>query len=339
MLYLLLFIVVIVILSLIMSYLLKIYGIDAKTEIKRLVFDVAKELPVDSDDEFNETYDLLRKKYEKQEKEIRKSISLVSKLVFLLGIIAVLFLLFSIIKPIMFIVVFLCIIFATALLAYKNKSIGAMQKKLKPEFLSNFFKDINEGFMYDENGEISERSYKLSGFDKTFNIFKASNYLEGFLDDDTKIILSDIVVKYEKNFDNKKSVENIFEGTFGYVNVEKRFTEGMKILNKKIESHNLEENNVNKTKKFNDIFVVHANEETFKAIFTKEIINMITGYIKNFNIKLELIILGSNVYFRFHNKDLIDYKKFGSNEEKLCLWKYYCMIDLIYIIVDKINSL
>lgn len=337
MLYVLLFIVVVAIIGGILTYLLKLYGIDAKSEIKKMIFDASKEVPINADDEFNEIYDSLRKKYENQEKSIRSLNAIIGKTEIGLVVFVLLCVLIAMFKPVVLIFSCLGLILAITLLIYRNKAIEEKQKKLKPEIVSNFVKDINEGFMFDENGEISERSYKISGFDKVFNIFKSSNYLEGYLDDTTKIILSDVDVKYEKNFDNKKTLENRFQGTFGYVNLEKRFEEKVKVLIKPEETP--EELIDYKSKKFKDTFDVYANEETFRAIFDKELRSAIMGYIKNFNIKLELILEGSNLYFRFYNNDLINYKKFGSNEEKESLWKYYCMIQLIYVIVDKINNI
>ena len=263
------------------------------------MFEGKKEVEVDADEEFNEMYNSLRKKYEKPEKKIRNLSSLIGKAEIVLLAVLILGVFISILNPIFLLLITLDLIIAVVLVILKDKLLKNEKKKLKTEMIANFVKDINEGFMFDEEGELSERSYKLSGFDRTFNIFETTNYLEGYLDDDTKIILADINVKYEKKIDNKKIVD----------------------------------------KKFKDVFDVFADEAMFHEVFDKQLIRTIMGYIKKFNIKLELIIEGSNVYFRFHNKDLINYKNFGSNEEKLCLWKYYCMIQLIYIIVDRINNL
>lgn len=339
MLYVLLFVAVVSIIAVIAWYLLKLYGIDAGAEIKKVLFEAKKEVEVDADDEFNEMYNSLRKKYEKSEKKVRNLSSLIAKAEIVLIIILILCIFISIINQIFLLLITFDLTIAIILVILKENLLRSEKRKLKKQFIENFVKDINEGFMFDENGELSERSYKLSGFDRAFNIFESKNYLEGFLDDDTKIMLAEIKVKHEKKIENKRIIENKFEGTFGYANINKKFTEAIKLLNKKEQITSTEVVSEKNSKKFKDVFDVFADEDMFREIFDKQLIKTIMGYIKNFDINLEIIIEGSNIYFRFYNKDLISHKNFGSNEEKLCLWKYYCMIQLIYIIVDRINNL
>lgn len=208
-----------------------------------------------------------------------------------------------------------------------------LKKKVnfKEDVLKEFANCLNDGFVYEKNGEISEAKYRRSGFNRTYNDFYSNCYIEGKRHE-KNIGLANVIVK-KRTSGNERKYKQVFKGTFAYCD-----------LNVSIDEIDLMKVNSSKNRKekdsisSEDLYMYAEDVKAARKIISPEIIREIHRIKEDLKTTIELMAHRNSVYVRFYSENINNTLLFGTKNEIEVLYKYYRMIEFMDILSTKIEE-
>lgn len=282
------------------------------------------------DEEFEKIYEWTNEKIQKEKKrlkeyknDIRQSEAL------LIGIIVVCLVIAFITNIMMAKYIFLTVsvmmlIFCTF---YSFKSEGRIieQQNEYSEFaLSELATHIKDGFIYEQDEEISGSYYRKSGFNRIYKELISKGVITGTRGNHT-ISVSNIIVKSQ--------TKELFRGIFVYGTLTKNVNE---IDVMRVNSKN------NKKEKFaianQDLFMYSENMKEARTIITDELIEKIAQFKDETKTKFEFMINKNLLFFRFFDNEIITKPIANDKQTKEYLYKYYKIIKFVSEFIDEIEK-
>ena len=194
-----------------------------------------------------------------------------------------------------------------------ERKIIDRQNKFSEFSLSELAVRIKDGFIYEQNAEISGTYYRKSGFNRIYKDLMSIGVISGSREGHN-ISASNLLVK-----NNNKE---LFKGVFTYAELNNSFEE---IDLMRVNSKN------NKKEKYEiagtGIFMYSESTEKSKQIIDEEIIEYIIKFMKKTKIKFEMMVNKELVFFRFLDSDILTKPIANDKETKEFLYKYFRIID------------
>lgn len=249
------------------------------------------------------------------------------------GITILIFLIIGILSFVLFLII--------TILNFKYKNI--YKSSYKKEIISNFIKLLNQNLEFKpvaSNLSQIMYNYKLAGFDNNiFNRFFADDYIEGFIENDVFIKMSDIKVQYETRGKNN-SVRTLFEGIFAMTNSNKNIGTTVKIIKDKFKILDKKDKVVMDSEEFESYFDVYSqNKIIAMQILTSDVMELLLNFYKKYLLNFEIVFENNTIFLRFHTGPMFEPKIFGSSMDKETLFLYYETLDFITQVTKKINEI
>lgn len=228
-----------------------------------------------------------------------------------------------------------CVLVSTAgsLMIYTGLAeLKILKKKVnfKEDVLKEFTNCLNDGFIYEKNGEISESKYRKSGFNRTYNDFYSNCFIEGKRNG-KNIGLANVIVK-KRIPENEKKYKQLFKGTFAYCD-----------LNVSIDEIDLMKINSSQNRKEKDaissenLYMYAEDVKKARKIISPDIIKEIRKIKEDLKTTIELMANKNSLYVRFYLESINNTLSFGTKNEIEILYKYYRMIEFMDTISKKIE--
>lgn len=225
------------------------------------------------------------------------------------------------------------IISLASLIIYSILTNLKMVKKkveFKKDVLEEFAIHIKDGFIYEQNGEISESKYRKSGFDKSYNEFFSNSYMDGDRDG-RNIGLANVIVKRRDNKTN--NLKEVFNGAFAFSSL-------------KLSTNEIDIMKVNSTKNTREKYFInslglymYADDIGYaKRVIDESIIEEINNIKKELNLTLECMVNKDMLYVRFFVDNMNNTLLFGTEKEREVLYKYYRIINFMDFLSRKIED-
>ena len=280
------------------------------------------------DNEFEKIYDWTNEKIEKERKrvkEYKKDVRQSEGL--LIGIILLCIIISFITDVMMAKYVFITVagfmfIFCTFYSFKQERRIIDKQNEHSEFALAELATHIKDGFIYEEDEELSGSFYRKSGFNRIYKELISKGVITGTKQSHT-ISLSNIIVKSQ--------TKELFRGIFLYGTLNNSIDE---IDVMRVNSKN------NKKEKYEipgaNLFIYAEDMRKARNVLTDEIIEKAINFKSEINLQFEMMINKNLIFFRFFDNDIITKPITNEKETKQYLYKYYRIIEFV---ADFINSI
>ena len=213
----------------------------------------------------------------------------------------------------------------------------------KKEIVSSFIKLINNQLEYKPfDLEIfrTQHDYKQAEFDKkSFNRFAQDDYIEGFLDDETFIKMSDLHIQKRTGSGESKHIEEIFHGIFAHTRCNKDIGTYIKISKNKFKILQKQDRVEMDSEEFEKYFDIYSgNKIIAMQLLTSDIMEFLIAFHTKYELNYEIVFRNNVIYMRFFTGAMFEPKIFGSSMDKQLLFVYFCIMKFIVEILKKINK-
>lgn len=282
------------------------------------------------EEEFEKIYEWTNEKIQKEKKRLKEYKSDIRQSEGLLvGIITVCLIIAFVTNIIMakyiFITVAIMMLIFCTFYSFKNEGrIIEEQNKYSEFALSELATHIEDGFIYEQDEEISGSFYRKSGFNRIYKELISKGVITGTKGNHS-ISVSNIIVKGQ----NKE----LFRGIFAYGTLNQNINE---IDVMRVNSKN------NKKEKFEipnqELFIYSEKMKEARKIITDDIIEKLAKFREESNLKFEFMINKNLIFFRFFDNEIITKPIANDKQTKEYLYKYYKIIKFVSEFISEIDK-
>lgn len=282
------------------------------------------------EEEFEKIYEWTNEKIQKEKKRLKEYKSDIRQSEGLLvGIITVCLIIAFVTNIIMakyiFITVAIMMLIFCTFYSFKNEErIIEEQNKYSEFALSELATHIEDGFIYEQDEEISGSFYRKSGFNRIYKELISKGVITGTKGNHS-ISVSNIIVKGQ----NKE----LFRGIFAYGTLNQNINE---IDVMRVNSKN------NKKEKFEipnqELFMYSEKMKEARKIITDDIIEKLAKFREESNLKFEFMINKNLIFFRFFDNEIITKPIANDKQTKEYLYKYYKIIKFVSEFISEIDK-
>lgn len=282
------------------------------------------------EEEFEKIYEWTNEKIQKEKKRLKEYKSDIRQSEGLLvGIITVCLIIAFVTNIIMakyiFITVAIMMLIFCTFYSFKNEErIIEEQNKYSEFALSELATHIEDGFIYEQDEEISGSFYRKSGFNRIYKELISKGVITGTKGNHS-ISVSNIIVKGQ----NKE----LFRGIFAYGTLNQNINE---IDVMRVNSKN------NKKEKFEipnqELFMYSEKMKEARKIITDDIIEKLAKFREESNLKFEIMINKNLIFFRFFDNEIITKPIANDKQTKEYLYKYYKIIKFVSEFISEIDK-
>ncbi len=269
----------------------------------------------------NEKIEKERKKVKEYKKDVRQSEGLLIGIIIICLIIAFLTDV-QMAKYIFMTVAGFMFLFCTFYLFKYERKIIDKQNEHSEYSLAELATHIKDGFIYEEDEEISGSFYRKSGFNRIYKELISKGVITGTKQNHT-ISLSNIIVKSQ--------TKELFRGIFVYGTLNHSMDEidvmRVNCKNNKKEKYEIAGQN---------LYIYAENMNKARSVLTDEVIEKATQFKSEINLNFEMMVNKNLIFFRFFDNDIITKPITNEKETKQYLYKYYRIIEFV---ADFINSI
>lgn len=219
---------------------------------------------------------------------------------------------------------------------YRNKYINLYKEKIIPEFV----KLVNNKLEYSAS-DISlytiEHDYLRANFNKeSYRLFKADDYISGFLDDETFVEMCDLTIQ---SHNENKCRHDIFRGMFVQAKYNKNIGAYMKVSLNKLKSFNSKDKVEMDSSEFEEYFDIYSdNKIVAMQILTSDIMQFLTDFYIKYKINYEIVFRNDTLYMRFFTGSMFEPTLLKNAMDKELLYMYYFIMNFIMDILKKVNK-
>lgn len=271
------------------------------------------------DKEFEEIYEFTNEKIVKEKGKLKEfKVDIRQSEALIIGIIVICIIISLITKVeiaryIFVTVAGMMLIFCGIYTFSNERKIIEKQNKFSEVALSELTVRIKDGFVYEQQGEISGTYYRKSGFNRTYSDLKSIGVISG-IRDGHNVYASNIIVKTASKI--------AFKGIFTYAELKNSFDE---IDLMRVNSSN------NKKEKYEipgtELFMYSESTAESRELVDDELISLLQGFYQDTKIKYEVMINKELVFFRFYEGEILTKPLANDKATKEFLYKYYKIID------------
>lgn len=223
------------------------------------------------------------------------------------------------------------------LMSINTKYISEYKRTYKSEIVSNFIKLINNKLVYKTDSEeklIIEEAYREARFDnKVFNWFHVEEYIDGLLEEDMLVKMSDLRIKY---LTDNNTFEK-FQGIFVQTECDKNIGTYLKISKNKLKIFEKQERAEMDSQEFEKYFDIYSENRILATeILTSEVMTRLVDFYNKYNIEYEVVVRDNKIYIRFFTDAILELKIFESDRELLL--KYFCILKFIVDLTKEVNK-
>ena len=216
----------------------------------------------------------------------------------------------------------------------------------KKEIHEYFIKLINNNLNYKPKNEdrlSGKEDYKKAKFareiyNKIYDRVYIYDYIYGYLDK-ALIELNFIKTEYYSTKGNTHKHYEEFQGIFTTIKFDKSINSYIKINKSKL---NILDNNTKLEidhEKFNKHFDMYSDDkEIATRVINYSIIQTFVEFYEKYGINFDFIIREDTIYVRFYTNKIFEPNIFNILKTKENLYTYYCIIQFITELTDKINK-
>lgn len=277
-------------------------------------------------------------------KEMNKKYNLIAIIVSMLIYLGAVFLFFKFFNPtyiVIFGIVGLIVLFIFSIKA--NSFVKLYERIYKDSVINQLLKSTDPNVVYIPKAGISKTQYDYGNFEK-YDTFLSEDMIKSSIDN-TPFVLSDVTAK-EKYIDRNGHIryETVFSGTVAIANLPKNINAFVNILdNRRRSERNQYYVQIDNTEFENKYDVFSNNNIIAMRLLTPNITMAILDLQKQTNLKMEIKIGYSTIYFRFFYSNLFEP---AMKNEKLeaylayeSILKYKTIREIINEILKAINEL
>lgn len=233
------------------------------------------------------------------------------------------------------------------LLCSNNKSEKQYKVMYKEEVLSEFIKLVNDNLKFNNkniNSEMIEHTYKIANFDnKSFNIFKTDDYIEGQLEDNIYAKMSDLHIQrrevYYDDGKRKERIIEIFQGMFVETECNKDIETYIKISKNKLKIFGQQDRVEMDSQEFEKYFDIYSeNKILAMQLLTSDVMTTLIDFYTRYNMEYEIVIRNNTIYMRFFTGAMFEPKLFGDSMDKKLLFSYYVILKFIVDVTKEVNK-
>ena len=213
----------------------------------------------------------------------------------------------------------------------------------KEKVIGPFIKNIDENLQYKPNEGISSVIYRRGEFESYDNYY-TEDLIIGDLDGKYNLQMAEVRTEDEStDSDGDTHTYTVFHGLFGNVECAKNIKTNFKVRSDKGVFGKLFKGKTKvemDSQEFEKYFDVYGdNKIIVMQILTSEVMSTMIEFIEQSKIKYELTINGDQMYIRFHTGGVFEPSLFKNSLDYNMLKKYYDIIDFIFKVTRKINSI
>ena len=234
------------------------------------------------------------------------------------------------------IIVLFYLFFESKIKNYKNKYLNLNKEQIIPEFI----KLVNNKLEYSAS-DISlytiEHDYLRANFDKeSYRLFKADDYISGFLDDETFVEMCDLTIQ---SHNENECRHDIFRGMFVQAKYNKNIGAYMKVSLNKLKSFNSKDKVEMDSSEFEEYFDIYSdNKIVAMQILTSDIMQFLTDFYIKYKINYEIVFRNDTLYMRFFTGSMFEPTLLKNAMDKELLYMYYFIMNFIMDILKKVNK-
>lgn len=230
-----------------------------------------------------------------------------------------------------------------ALIFINSKYISKYKKTYKNEIVSNFIKLINNKLTYKPDGqELSsmEDDYRKASFDnKVFNRFYPDDYIEGLLNNEFFVKMSDLHIQHHVRSGKHSHTYEVFHGIFVQTECNKSIGTYIKISKNQLKMFGQQNRVEMDSQEFEKYFDIYSeNKILTMQLLTSDVMATLIDFYNKYNIEYEVVIRNNRIYMRFFTGAMFEPKIFGNSMDKELLLKYYCILKFIVDVTKEVNK-
>ncbi len=232
-------------------------------------------------------------------------------------------------------------------IGFYNKYEKQYKLIYKKDVISEFIKLVSKNLKYEAyntNPQIVQETYKYANFDnKSFNMFKADDYIEGKIEDDININMRDLHIQRKEEYysqgKRKEQIIEIFQGIFTQTDCNKDIGTYIKISKNQLKIFSKNDRVEMDSQEFEKYFDIYSEDKILAMrILTSDVMSMLIDFYNRYNLEYEIVIRNNKIYMRFFTGPMFEPKIFGHSMDKQLLFTYFCILKFIVDITKEINK-
>lgn len=237
----------------------------------------------------------------------------------------------------------LAFIIFIALIFINSKYISKYKEIYKKEIVSNFIKLINNKLEYKPYSEellSMEDDYKKASFDnKVFNRFHPDDYIEGLLNNEILVKMSDLHIQHHVKSGKHSHTYEVFQGIFVQTECSKDIGTYIKISKNQLKMFGQQDRVEMDSQEFEKYFDIYSEDKMITMqLLTSDVMTTLIDFYTLYNIEYEVVIRDNKIYMRFFTGAMFEPKIFGNSMDKKLLLKYYCILKFIVDVTKEVNK-
>lgn len=230
-----------------------------------------------------------------------------------------------------------------ALIFINSKYISKYKETYKSEIIANFIKLINNKLVYKSNSQellSMEDDYKKASFDnKVFNRFYPDDYIEGILNNEFFVKMSDLHIQHHVKSGKHSHTYEIFQGIFVQTECNKDIGTYIKISKNQLKMFGQRDRVEMDSQEFEKYFDIYSeNKILTMQLLTSDVMATLIDFYNKYNIDYEIVIRNNKIYMRFFTGAMFEPKVFGNSMDKELLLRYYCILKFIVDVTKEVNK-
>jgi len=230
-----------------------------------------------------------------------------------------------------------------ALIFINSKYISKYKETYKSEIIAKFIKLINNKLVYKSNSQellSMEDDYKKASFDnKVFNRFYPDDYIEGLLNNEFFVKMSDLHIQHHVKSGKHSHTYEVFQGIFVQTGCNKDIGTYIKISKNQLKMFGQQYRVEMDSQEFEKYFDIYSeNKMITMQLLTSDVMAILIDFYNKYNVDYEIVIRNNKIYMRFFTGAMFEPKIFGNSMDKELLLRYYCILKFIVDVTKEVNK-
>ena len=244
---------------------------------------------------------------------------------------------------IFFPIIIIDIVIFALIFAVFSKNQREYNRLFKENVISALINNFYDDLYFSPKSNMPRSIYDEARYDEYYNRYNSEDYFRGKIENRYDIQMAEVKTEKEethRDSDGKTRTERYlkFHGLFAKIKMEKSLQTSLQIRGNFKTSESRVKMDSQEFEKYFD--VASDNKIITMQILTHDVMEMLISFLQDTNLKFDISIYGTDMYFRFFTGEMFEAVSFkDGNFDKEKLKKYYDVIEFKYVLSRKIIEL